>query len=76
MTATIEIAPTDTGRSKCIACSFIWHCLACVSLATKATFFPDKQFDNVSDDVGAVLKPLLQKHSIDEGKKDEEGKEG
>ena len=37
-TVTIEIAPTDTGRSKCIACWLIQRCLACVSLSTKATF--------------------------------------
>ena len=38
MMVTIEITPTDTGRSKCIACLSCWHCLACVLLATKVNF--------------------------------------
>ena len=37
-TATIEITPTETGRSKCIACLSCRHCLACVSLETKVGF--------------------------------------
>ena len=36
-TAMIEIAPTDTGSSRCIACSSCWCCLSCVSLATQVT---------------------------------------
>ena len=38
MTATIEITPTETGRSNCITCLSCWCCLACVSLETKVNF--------------------------------------
>ena len=38
MTATIEITPTKTGRSKCIACLSCRRCLACVLLETKVNF--------------------------------------
>ena len=37
-TATIEITPTETGRSKCITCLSCRRCLACVSLETKVSF--------------------------------------
>ena len=45
-------------------------------LQLKPLFLPDKWFDNVSDDVAVVLKPLLQKHGVDGGKKKEKDKEG
>ena len=37
-TAMIEITPTETGRSKCIACLSCQHCLTCVLLETKVNF--------------------------------------
>ena len=38
MTAMIEITPTETGKSKCIACSSCRCCLTYVLLETKVNF--------------------------------------